>query len=292
MSTEQVQTLLSQLSPEDAETLSEAYRQLQNLDRTNFIDTFFPDEGPLARHHYKKHLEFFAAGPTERERAFIAGNRIGKSTSAGGYETACHLMGDYPPWWPGRRFDRPVRAWAAGDTGETVREIIQPILIGDIASPGNGLIRATHIEAVSNKRGSPEAVEKVTVTHSSGGSSTLLFKSYEQGRKAFQGTKMDLIWLDEEPSMSIYAECLLRLTATTPEGTDWGSLLCTFTPLLGISDVVLRYIGANMGQEVQTHTEFLATQATQDVVELPEPRDLLGPPDRPRYLTDSPLEQR
>ena len=291
MSEQQRTYILSLLTPEDAETLSEAYQALQTLDRTNFIDTFFPDTGPLRRELYKKHLEFFTAGPTERERAFIAGNRIGKSTSAGGYETACHLMGDYPPWWPGRKFDRPIRAWAAGDTGETVKEIIQPILLGDMANPGTGLIRASHIEGVTNKRGTPDAAEKISVRHASGlGNSTILLKSYEQGRKAFQGTKMDLIWMDEESSMSIYTECLLRLTATTPGGEDWGSLLATFTPLLGISDVVLRYIGENMGSEVQTHAEYLSSIPRDEPVTPTIERDLMGA--KPRYITDSPLEQR
>ena len=31
----------------------------------------------------------------------------------------CHLTGRYPPWWEGRRFSGPVRAWAAGKTNET-----------------------------------------------------------------------------------------------------------------------------------------------------------------------------
>lgn len=212
----------------------------------NHIETYFPDEGPIRRELYKKHLEFFAAGLTERERAFMAANRVGKSTSGGGYEVALHLTGEYPDWWPGRRFDHPVRAWAAGDTGETVREIIQPILFGEPGAYGTGLIRGATIEKTSSKRGSPDAIESAKIRHTSGGVSTLLLKSYEQGRKSFQGTKMDLIWLDEEPSMSIYAECLLRTAATTPDGLDWGSILCTFTPLLGISDVVMHFLGDSM----------------------------------------------
>ena len=76
-------------------------------------DQYFPDTGPYAREHYKKHVAFMNAGKDFGERAFIAANRIGKSV-AGGYEMACHLTGDYPDWWEGRKFDGPISAWAAG----------------------------------------------------------------------------------------------------------------------------------------------------------------------------------
>lgn len=285
---ESLDRLFSIMSQEDRETLSASYQQLLNLDATNHIDTLFPDTGPLRRELYKKHLQFFTAGQQERERAFIAANRIGKSYSAGGYEVALHLMGDYPDWWPGRRFQEAGPWWAAGDTGETVREIIQPFLIGDIHSPGTGLIRGERLQKVTNRRGYPEAAEKVYVEHTSGGTSTLLFKSYEQGRKAFQGKKLQGIWLDEEPPMAIYTECLLRLTATTPEGNDWGSLLATFTPLLGISEVVLSFLGEDFGGKVETQAEFMARQAREgtsapDTTPTPT-RDLVG--HKPRVLTD------
>jgi len=66
----------------------------------------FPSTGPLRRELYPKHLEFFRAGAAHKERAFIAGNRCGK-TVAGGYETTLHLTGLYPDWWEGRRFACP-----------------------------------------------------------------------------------------------------------------------------------------------------------------------------------------
>src|SRR5438309_8790500 len=94
------------------------------------ILTYYPDTGPLRRELYPKHMQFFAAGKTFRERLFMAANRIGKTEGAGGYEMAMHLTGDYPEWWPGRRFSKPIDSWAAGDTGKTVREIIQFKLLG------------------------------------------------------------------------------------------------------------------------------------------------------------------
>ena len=247
--------------------------------RENFIDSLFPDEGPLRRGLYKKHMEFFRAGAAERERAFMAANRIGKTTSGGGYELALHLTGDYPVWWEGRRFNRPTRTWACGDTGETVREILQPTLFGPAGALGTGLIRARFIDSVRNRRGSPDSIESATIRHASGkGLSTILLKSYEQGRKAFQGTKQDVILMDEEPPMSVYSEALLRLAATTPEGDDWGSMLLTFTPLLGISEVVMRFLGAEQQEAPIPRATRMQTLAATPPPE-PEPEQRSERPD-------------
>ena len=96
----------------------------------NRIDSYYPDDGPLRRELYPKHLEFFRAGIEHRERCFLAANRVGKTEGVGGYELTCHLTGEYPDWWEGRTFDQPIEAWAAGDTSQTVRDIIQAKLLG------------------------------------------------------------------------------------------------------------------------------------------------------------------
>ena len=246
----------------------------------NFIDSLFPTDGPLRRELYQKHLEFFRAGKQERERAFMAANRIGKTLSGGGYETALHLTGKYPEWWDGRVFKHPIRAWACGDTNETVREILQPALFGPLSDLGTGLIRRDTIKRTINRRGNAESIESATIWHTSGGESTLLFKSYEQGRKAFQGTQQDLIWLDEECSMNIYAECLLRTAATDPAGSNWGCVLATFTPLLGISDVVMHFLGGTEeapAPQPRVERMLRETAEARQVVK----RDLMGdmPPD-------------
>src|SRR5688572_4684804 len=68
--------------------------------------TYYPEAGPLRRELYSKHMEFFTAGLTHLERGAIAANRSGKTTM-NAYETALHLTGLYPDWWPGRRFNHP-----------------------------------------------------------------------------------------------------------------------------------------------------------------------------------------
>ena len=72
--------------------------------------------------------------------------------------------------------------------------------------------------------------------HKSGGVSTIGLKSSESGRAKFQGTAKHVIWLDEEPPADVYDECLMRLMTTN------GIMMCTFTPLKGLSEVALRFL--------------------------------------------------
>ena len=81
--------------------------------------------------------EFFRNGALFRERCFMAGNRVGKST-AGAYEATLHLTGLYPDWREGRRFNHPVSGWGAGDTNQTVRNILQTKLLGKLLPDKEG----------------------------------------------------------------------------------------------------------------------------------------------------------
>lgn len=208
---------------------------------------FRPGEVIHPRDGYQKHKEFFAAGAKYRERCFMAGNRVGK-TVTGGFEDACHLTGEYPHWWEGRRFDRPTSGWAAGKTNETTRDIIQAKLLGPVTwngsskgVAGTGIIPGELIGDITWKQGVADLVDTVQVKHKPTGQwSVLGLKSYQQGRGAFEGTEKDFIHLDEEPPADIYGECLIR-TATTG-----GIVLITFTPLEGLSEVVLSFLPAEM----------------------------------------------
>jgi len=198
--------------------------------------TYFPETGLLRRELYPKHCEFFAAGVDHRERLMLAANRVGKTEGVGGFETTLHLTGQYPAWWRGRRFTRPISAWIAGDTGTTVRDILQQKLLGPIGNLGTGLIPGDSLERVVRASGVPDKVESFYVKHTSGGISRAVFKSYAEQRESFQGTEQDVIWLDEEPPLSVYTECLLRTL------TNNGMIMLTFTPLLGMSEVVLAFL--------------------------------------------------
>jgi phage terminase large subunit-like protein len=207
------------------------------------LRTMFPDTGSYGRHQYAQHLAFFAAGATHRERLFIVGNRVGK-TRAVCYELTLHLTGCYPAWWQGRRFPRPVKAWAAGTSRKKVKEILQEELLGPLTAWGTGTIPKAALGRVTKAASSiADLVESVYVQHVSGGQSQLTLKSYEQGREAFEGTFQDVIVEDEEPPLVIHAENVLRTMDTTGTGTHNGLVMTTFTPLSGLSDTVLHFAG-------------------------------------------------
>lgn len=222
------QLLIEEIKLEQAIALNRERRRLF---------TYYPDDGPLRRELYPKHLEFFRAGTVHRERCMMAGNRVGKTEGCGGYEVTLHLTGLYPDWWLGRRFERPVNALAAGDTATTTRDIVQRKLCGPVEKLGTGLIPHKNLGEHTGKAGITGAFDIVQVLHEPTGEwSSLQFRSYDQGRVAFQGTERDVVWLDEEPPKDVYDECLLRTMTTA------GLVLCTFTPLNGLSDVALSYL--------------------------------------------------
>jgi len=199
----------------------------------------FPETGPLRRALYPKHCEFFAAGLLHQERAIIASNRSGK-TLAVCYELTCHLTGWYPDWWVGRRFTRPIAAWAAGEDTKSVRESLQETLLGPPEAHGTGLIPGDRIANTTARGGVPDAIDSVTV-HCPGGTSRLVFKTYDQNREAFQAAKIDAMLFDEEPPLAIYSEGLTRTLSTVP-GQPSGLVMCAFTPLKGLTGLVLSYM--------------------------------------------------
>lgn len=185
---------------------------------------------------YSKQSKFHELGKAIRERLFMAGNQLGKTVS-GAAEMAMHLTGLYPAWWAGRRFQRPVIAWATGITGETVRDTTQRLLMGRVGEYGTGFIpKHTIIGEPKKAIGTPDLLDSVQVRHVSGGVSRCAFKSYEKGREKWQGETLDIVWFDEEPPEDIYTEGLTRTNATG------GMAYMTFTPLLGMSNIVRRFI--------------------------------------------------
>lgn len=188
---------------------------------------------------YAKQAEFHAAGATHRERLFCGGNRVGK-TECGGAEMAIHLTGEYPDWWKGKTFDKEVRAWAAGITGESTRDVVQAKLLGPPDRRedwGTGFIPKRSIGEIMTGRGIANAIDMMNVRRSSagdiqGGWSSLAFKSYEKGREKWQGAALEVIWMDEEPDIEIYTEGLTRTNETG------GIVFLTCTPLLGMSEVM------------------------------------------------------
>lgn len=203
-------------------------QELARRNRENKLASYTP---------YEKQLEFHTAGAQYRERLFMAGNQLGK-TWAGGYEAAMHLTGNYPEWWQGKRFKRPVKMWIGAPTGEFIRDNSQRILFGEVGELGTGTVPKSAIIGEPTKaHGTTGLFDTVRVRHISGGVSIVKTKSYDQGRIKWQGTPVDVVWNDEESPIDIYLEGLTRTNATK------GIVFTTFTPLLGMSDTVMRFLG-------------------------------------------------
>ena len=187
-------------------------------------------ESKLAHYRpYPKQAAFHAAGDKHRERLLMCASRFGK-TICGSAELAFHLTGDYPQWWNGKRFDKPVRAWAAGVTAESTRDVLQEKLIGPPFREiewGTGMIPKAAIAGIATSSGIPAAIDTVTIRHVSGGLSSLQFKSYERGREKWQGAALEVVYFDEEPDEGIYSEGLTRTNETG------GSYICALRPCSG-----------------------------------------------------------
>jgi phage terminase large subunit-like protein len=187
---------------------------------------------------YPRQAAFHEAGATHRERLFMAGNRVGK-TQCGAAEMAMHLTGLYSPWWLGKTFDKPVRAWAAGVTNESARDVVQEKLIGPPhirAEWGTGLIPKHTLGEVSMARGTPDLIDTLSIAHVSGGNSMLQFKSFAEGRPKWQGVGLEVVWLDEQCPEDLYFEALTRTNETG------GIVFQTFTPIEGVTSIVRMFL--------------------------------------------------
>lgn len=255
--------------------LKEQAKLLAELDRrrrTNLLATYRP---------YAKQVEFHAAGASFRERLFMAGNQLGK-TLAGAAEASLHLTGRYDDYrgpngelWTGHRFDKPVIMLAGSESYELTRDGVQRLLVGPPMSEeewGTGYIPKAAIVATTRRSGVSGALDSVTVRHVSGGTSTLLFKAYEQGRGKWQANTVDYVWFDEEPPEDVYFEGITRTNATR------GLIAVTFTPLKGMSSVVARYIlESSPDREVITMTiddaEHYSPEERQKIIDSYPPHE-------------------
>lgn len=221
--------VLAALTPEEKRELYELLRLKDIRAKRDRLAAYKP---------YAKQVEFHNRGADYRERLFMAGNQLGK-TWAGAFEVAMHASGRYPSWWKGRRFNYAIRAMVGSESAELTRKGVQRLLLGppELRDEwGTGAIPHNTLRDTSMKQGVPDAVSSVIVRHVCGEDSVIQFNSYDQGRTKWQADTVDLVWFDEEPPLPIYSEGLTRTNATG------GMVFVTFTPLLGMSDVVKRFL--------------------------------------------------
>lgn len=196
----------------------------------------------------RKQLEFHNL--IADERMLRAGNQEGK-THAAAAELSMHGTQRYPGWFKGRTFltkppiERPYDflGWVAGPNAVKVRDGMQTKLLGNLMEPdglGTGLIP---LDCLTGKpamaRGIADFVDSVTIRREDGGKALIRFKTYEQGRQAFEGEAVDVVELDEdvkgETNAPIYGECQARTTTTR------GIIMVTMTPMLGLTPIRRRF---------------------------------------------------
>lgn len=176
------------------------------------------------RHEYLRRMAsdpLFQWQPTDKQRPFIravlegvvpechlvASNRAGKS-AAGSY---CGAMlarfgydatGDHEPTGA----ETPTNGWVVTVTNKTSQEVIQPKYFDN--GYGAGITSPPFIPDREIARWSvTDQILKLK------NGSMISFKSLEQGREKFQGAGLDWIHFDEEPTKSIYEECVIRVSA-------------------------------------------------------------------------------
>lgn len=223
----------------------DSFRQMDSKTKVRFEDLVLSVSDDMHYNQlkyfrpFRHQMEFFQTGKFSR-RGILAANRIGKTVSTC-YETAYHLTGRYPEWWPvdGHRFDGPITAFVAGEGWEQVARVLQDELMGtkDIKikdNIGTGAIPRECI-IIETMRVDGANVMGVEIKHISGQRSYLLFGNYTQEVRNLQGFKINLAVFDEQPPDDIYSELVTR-TATTQ-----GHVLCSFTPLKGLNGLVSKF---------------------------------------------------
>lgn len=202
---------------------------------------------------YPKQVKFHHT--IARERCFMAPNQTGK-TIAGAAETAYHATGLYPNWWKGKRFEGGIKIWISGESGRGVRDAPQRLLFGMPDQPGTGFIPYNAIlDIKKSSHGVQDLLDYAVVESSSPhsqvkGATYVYAKTYEQGRRLWQAESIEVVWFDEEPHLSIYTEGLARTNARD------GITYLTFTPLLGMSEVVKKFIVEPTKDRVLCHMDI------------------------------------
>lgn len=229
--------MLENLTLEQAQKLAPLIAKFKRDSAGNRIAIYRP---------YPWQKEFHAAGKDNPERMLMAANRVGK-TACAACEVSFHMTGNYPDWWDGRRFDKPVLVWTGSPTNETSRDIVQEQLLGGLGEElGCGWIprRFLHGKPTTRQAGVKNVVDSFQVKYSKGGLSVCYLKTFEQGWQKWQGTAPHVVWLDEEPPASedkIFSEAQTRII------TSDGILFVTFTPMQGMTNIVEHFMEAKPG---------------------------------------------
>jgi phage terminase large subunit-like protein len=242
---------LQSLPRTDLVQLAKQLEVLEYRKKYRVIDFRWMDEGPLRRELYPLHMQFFADGAHFLDRGVFGGNGSWK-TSTCGCEGTYHLTGQYPHWWKGKRWNRPITALFSARENKQLRAGMQQILFGKFVDIGTGLIPK---ECLLDDKGvlqtwamagTANCIGVCAVRHYTNGVfdgwSTVEFKTANQGWEEYQGGTFDLVWQDEEPNdAKVVSEAFARTRSPTGEGGE-GIFILSETPTRGFSTIYTGYL--------------------------------------------------
>lgn len=161
-------------------------------------------------------------------------NRTGKTYAIGAL-LYFHATGNYPDWWNGKRFDKPVRILIMGITRTSLRESAQRILIDEYQTgeQGTGVIPRSVLQSceIKNSKDDNNCIDYMRIPHVSGGKSYLYFTTQQVDWRSQMGTEFDICWADEQlegvGNPPKHYSQFLRATATN---LDRRLLILTATP--------------------------------------------------------------
>ena len=221
------------LSPEDQKDYLDLLQKLEETRKYNKINYFQP---------YPFQKRFYDLGKDQPVRALIAANRCGKTYSAA-MELSYHATGNYPDWWEGRVFDRPVTIVAAGVTSHQVKRVLQKEFIGTIHRDrkeeiGTGSLPRHTIDMKRSVGGRDGLLPEIAVRHKDGGYSTIILYAYAQDVESMMGFTADIVYVDEQDKNKfdlIFSELVKRISSVN------GLAMATFTPLAGVTHIVRQF---------------------------------------------------
>jgi phage terminase large subunit-like protein len=195
---------------------------------------------------YPWQQEFFRATATHSQVMVLAGNRTGKTLSAG-YCFAVNATGDYPEGWEGRRLRNAGTHWALGVDARQVRDVLQKELIGDLLDGDKitgGWIHPGEVVRIARSQ-SPGLASDIWVRHVDGGDSRISLRSYTQAGTGqatlpFAGSSVDQILVDEQPGDEIVGQLVTR-TMTGDHGRG-GLMIYSMTPEKGLTQLVQNFM--------------------------------------------------
>ncbi|MBR5192095.1 MAG: terminase family protein [Clostridia bacterium] len=210
-------------------------KELKKRKKQNVLLTY--NTGELV---HKKQLEFHKC--PKKNRWVFGGNRSGK-TECGAVESIYLARGIHPY----RKNKDNVFGWVVSLSTQVQRDVAQAKILS--------YLNPSWIEDVTMLSGRKDnlkngVIDQIKIKNVFGGTSTIGFKSCDQGREKFQGSSLDFVWFDEEPPEDIYFECKMRVLDKK------GDIFGTMTPLKGLT-FIYDEIYLNNGRSKEVWYEFM-----------------------------------